>query len=261
LASRLLKVTARRARTAIAISDAVAKDIGQVLPFLPVTTILNAIDLQEFSPGRANGGALDTLSGMPSAPEGTVRIGLIATYARWKGQAVFLQAAARVCASMPKHRLRFYIVGGPIYATGASQFSVAELRELIAELHLQDTAGLIPFQANLLEIYRGLDVVVHSSTRAEPFGRSIVEAMACARPTVVSAAGGAKELVRPGITGLIHSPADVDGLASAIERLVRSPELRAGLGNAARNEACKRFARNRLGPSLVNVYNSLLGGG
>src|SRR5262249_13053440 len=73
------------------------------------------------SRGRGDGAALDRLAGLEVAPPGTARVGLVATYARWKGQEVFLQAASQVDA-------RFYVVGGPVYRTRGSQFSLEELR-------------------------------------------------------------------------------------------------------------------------------------
>src|SRR5438270_602078 len=67
---------------------------------------------------------LDAASGLAPAPPGTVRVGLVATFATWKGQDVFLEAAARVPADLPA---RFYIVGGPLYRTGGSQWTREEL--------------------------------------------------------------------------------------------------------------------------------------
>ena len=51
---------------------------------------------------------------------------------------------------------------------------------------------------------------------------------------IVSAAGGAEELVTDGVDALTHAPGDVDGLARCIERLVADPALRARLGAAGR---------------------------
>ena len=87
------------------------------------------------------------------------------------------------------------------------------------------------------DVYRMLDVVVHASTRPEPFGLTIAEAMACGKPVVVAAAGGAAELFTPGHDGLGHPPGDVVGLADAIARLAADPALRARLGANARRTA------------------------
>src|SRR3954451_10470170 len=109
---------------------------------------------------------------------------------------LFLDAAAQLTARRPDLQLRYFIVGGPIYHTSGSQFSVSELTARIASLGLADRVGLISFQAEPASIYPMLDVVVHASTEPEPFGRTIVEAMACGRPVIVTRGGGSVELFK-----------------------------------------------------------------
>src|SRR5262249_41692517 len=155
-------------QTAIAISEAVNRDVQTVLPGVPIEVVRNAVDLERFCPGRVDGAALDVLAGLPSAPAGSVRVGLVATYARWKGQGVFLRAAPRL-RKEGGGPLRFYVVGGPIYHTGA-QFTPTELHALADALGLQGDVGFLPFRPEPTEVYRALDVVVHASTQPEPFG-------------------------------------------------------------------------------------------
>ena len=73
-----------------------------------MTVVYNAIDTVRFAPGVGDGARLDGLAGLPAALEGTVRLGLVATYARWKGQDLFMMAIGRVQSVRPA---RFYIVG------------------------------------------------------------------------------------------------------------------------------------------------------
>ncbi len=260
LASGLLKPCALRADLAIANSRAVAEDTRALFPRVPVHVVYNAVDVERFAPEGATV-ALDALAGLPSAPEGCLRVGLVATYARWKGQDVFLEAAARVRAERPGASVRFYIVGGPLYETPASQFSGQELRDLTVRHGLAGHVGLVPFQARPEEVFRALDVVVHASTRPEPFGRTIVEGMACARPVLVSRAGGAAELFTEGQDALGVEPGNPEALARAILSLEDAPERRARLGRAARETAVRRFSRERLGHEALPLYESLVRGG
>jgi glycosyltransferase involved in cell wall biosynthesis len=260
LVRRALRVAGVRAAAAIANSAAVAEDARRVLGRIPVYPVHNGVDTERFSPGPADGARLDALAGLPPAPEGTVRLGLVATYARWKGQEVFLQAAARLRERLPSHAVRFYVVGSPVYRTPGSQYSEEELRASAHALGLEGHVGFIPFQAEPSGIYRALDGVVHASTRPEPFGMTIVEAMACARAVVVSAAGGAAELLRSGQDALAFSPGDVQGLTEALARLVREPELRARLGEEARHSVLARFTRERYAAQVRDVYTRVLGG-
>jgi glycosyltransferase involved in cell wall biosynthesis len=254
LMSRLLGRAASRSAGAVAISHAVAEDARRVLPGLPVAVVPNAIDTDHFAPGPGDGTELDRLAGLAPAAPGTVRVGLVATFARWKGHDVFLRAARHVVDQRPGLEVRFYVVGGPIYETGGSQWSDAELRALGAELLTAGRLGFVGFRPEMPAAYRALDVVVHASTQPEPFGRTIVEAMACGRATVVAQAGGAAELFTPGENAVGVPPGDADALAAAVADLAGDPAWRRRLGERGRLTAAARFGRARLGPQLLAAY-------
>ena len=101
-------------------------------------------------------------------------------------------------------------------------------------------------------------MAVHASIRPEPFGLTIIEAMGCGKPVVVSEAGGAAELFTPDHDGLGHSPGDATGLASAIARLAADPALRARLGANARRTAVERFSQERYGREMAAIYAGFL---
>lgn len=241
---------APRVRVVIANSRAVAADARRVLGRVPVVPILNSVDPVQFSPGPADPRCL----GGPAEPA-AVRVGLVATYARWKGQDVFLEALARLPAGV-----RGYVVGGPIYQTAGSQFTRHELEQRAKALGLAGRVTFVPFQPDPAAVYRALDIVVHASTRPEPFGRTVAEAMACGRPVVATAAGGVTELFADGVTAVGVRPNDPAALAAAIGRLVDDPGLRAKLGDAARATAGERFSPERFGRELAAVYHEVLGG-
>jgi glycosyltransferase involved in cell wall biosynthesis len=253
----LLRRASARVRAVVAISEAVATDVRTVLPGLRVETVLNAVDLEQFYPGIGDGDELDRRAGLPPAPIGTVRVGIIATYARWKGQLSMLDAASKLASDAQQLPVRWYIVGGPIYHT-AAQFTEEELRKEAKRLGLTDRVGFVPFVANPATVYRSLDVVVHASTQPEPFGLTVAEAMACGRSVVVSAAGGAAELFTERVDALGFPPGDSDRLAAAVRRLVVDQDLRIRLGEAARVTAERRFDSRRFGREIAAVYCSLM---
>ena len=249
-------IAARHADKAIAISTAVAKDTRLLLPSLRTTVVENAIDLDHFAPQGAVID-LDKIAGVQSADQGTVRIGLVATYAKWKGHYAFLDAARRVLDRRPETPPRFYVIGGPIYDT-AGQFTVAELTDYARSIGLGDRVVFVPFQKETASVYRALDVVVHASTQPEPFGLVIAEAMACGRAVIVSAAGGAADLFTDGVDALGHPPGDVAALAEAMSRLVEDSPLRRRLGERAVETACARFGMERYADQLRSAYASVL---
>jgi glycosyltransferase involved in cell wall biosynthesis len=244
----------------VANSRAVAADALSIAPSLTVRTVYNGIDLSEFRCGPRDGSYLARLAGLEPPSEETLGIGLIATYAWWKGHRRFLESAAEVLAMHPRRALRFYVVGGPIYRTGGSEVTEAALRELVRSHHgLEGHVGFVPFQQDAGAVHRSLDIVVHASERPEPFGRTIVEAMASGRAVVAARAGGAAELVRHRETAMAYEPNAPGALARAVLELVNDAALRERLGRAARLEAEARFDRARLGPELFGIYQELLG--
>ncbi len=257
LMRRLLWPFRKRCSAAIVNSKSVAKDLAAVLPGLRIVPIYNAIDLQCFSPAgdRLD---LDAKAGLAPAAAGTVRVGLIATFARWKGHKVFLEALARLSADVP---VRGYIIGGPIYQTDGSQWSALELRQEADRLGLAGKVGFTGFLEDTSAAMRSLDVVVHASTQPEPFGMVIIEGMACGRAVVASQAGGAAELFDDGENALAHPPGDAAALARQIERLSRDQGLRNKLGKRGRTTAELHYHGQRLAAELLDLYREVAGDG
>ena len=252
--ARLLRRYADRCAAVVANSQSVADDVRQVCGgAVPVHPVWNAIDLDRFAPDGPRID-LDAVSGLPAAGD-VLRVGLVATFARWKGHETFLRALAMLPASL---RVRGYIVGGPVYETSGSQTSVFELRELVRALGLEDRVGFTGFVPDASTAMRALDIVVHASTDPEPFGLVIAEAMACRKPVVVSRAGGASELIEPGVNALAFTPGEAAELARCIEELAGDANLRERLGLAGRSMAEQRFHRRRMASELTPIYESLV---
>jgi glycosyltransferase involved in cell wall biosynthesis len=222
------------------------------VPPIDVHVVHNAVDLRAFAPDGPSDD-LDERAGLarPSVP--TVRIGLVATFARWKGHETFLRAIAALPRDLA---LRAYVIGEPLYDTAGSQHTLAELRACAAGLGIADRVGFTGFLRAPYAM-RALDVVVHASTRPEPFGLVIAEAMACGRAVVTSATGGAREIVQPGIDAIVHTPGDAASLCDAIARLATDSALRRELGAHARASACVKFDPDRLASETIAVYEQL----
>ena len=123
--ARFLRWSVRHCDAVVANSASVAADVHASLrPAVPVVAVHNAVDLQRFSPSGVRLD-LDRLAGLPPAPAGTVRVGLVGTFGRWKGHTTFLDAVARL-GETPS--VRAYVIGGALYHTAGSQYSVEELR-------------------------------------------------------------------------------------------------------------------------------------
>jgi glycosyltransferase involved in cell wall biosynthesis len=163
---------------------------------------------------------------------------------RWKGQDVFIRAMAQVAKKIPN--ARGVIVGAwhrederPGMLGGGESYA-NELRALAEQL-----GAPIAFAGFIRDpglAYAAADVVTHTSTLPEPFGRITIEAMMASRPAVAANAGAQPEIVVPNETGLLTPLGDADVLANALVELFSSPLRREAMGRAGQLRAQEYFS-------------------
>ena len=248
----LLRLVSSRCALIIANSQSVAADIRHHMrDSVRVVVIYNGIDLIEFSP---NGPAV--LPGAAgSVKENAFHVALIATFANWKGHMTFLKAIRIMSTRMP---VSAFIVGGPIYDPTGSQVTLDQLRRTAEQYGIAESVCFTGNVEHTAPIMRAMDVVVHASTKPEPFGRVVAEAMGCARATVVSRAGGACEVMEEGVTSLGHEPGNQEQLATALETLAGNRALRDEMGKAGRERAERLFGRDLIATQLLPEYEGLM---
>lgn len=239
----LLKWWASVPDQVLAISQSIADDCRKTFPPDRVHLFYDGIDTLNYSP---EGDTVDFGS--------SLNIGMVATYARWKGQDLFIKMAKEVLNKLPDEKLNFIIVGGPIYQTVGSQFSKQELENLVFEAGLVGKVQFKDFTANTPAVYRGLDIVVHASTKLEPFGRSIAEAMACARATIVPNCGGSGEIIEAGFSAMGYEISNVSDLSAQVIKLIQEPELRKKISVNARKRVLSQFSLPQISENLCKAY-------
>jgi len=107
--------------------------------------------------------------------------------------------------------------------------------------------------------YHAADLfVLPSTSAAEGFGISMLEAMASGTPAVSTELGtGTSWVNRNNVTGLVVAPADAAALGSAIQSLVSDPQRLAAMGFEARQRARLEFSRSSMLESLTSLYASV----
>jgi len=98
------------------------------------------------------------------------------------------------------------------------------------------------------------DIFVLPSYR-EGFGTSVIEAAACGLPSVCSRIYGLSDAVVDGMTGLLHTPADIDDIERQLEVLLLDERLRLQLGESARRRAVDEFGQKRLTDSFKSYVD------
>jgi glycosyltransferase involved in cell wall biosynthesis len=187
-------------------------------------------------------------------PEGVPAFGIAGCLQEWKGQHVFLEAAAQVLARLPQARA--VVLGAP-----PAQECVPyerRLREMAALSGFADRIVFTGHRDDTPRVLAAVDVWVHASVIPEPFGMVVGEAMAARKPVIAAKAGGPIEIVDDGVTGLLTTPGDVDQLAQALLRLLADPHLRACMGAAGRLRVSERFGLDRHVELTQRVYERAL---
>ena len=112
--------------------------------------------------------------------------------------------------------------------------------------------------ADVRAVWRRAAIAVLPSTYGEGVPKALLEAAACARPIVASDVPGCREVVRPGETGLLVPPRDIEGLADAIAALASDPVRRKAMGRAGRELIEREFAEEIVARETLAVYDAAL---
>ena len=131
------------------------------------------------------------------------------------------------------------------------------LQELIEAQGVEDVMHLAGFTPHVGALLRNARVSVLPSP-AEPFGLAVVEAMAHRRAVVAVDAGGPREIVVPGQTGLLVPPHDPHALAQAIDELLQNPDRAAAMGEAGFEHYQNHFTAARMARQTAQVYRRAL---
>lgn len=208
--------------------------------------VYNGIDIERFetAPRQPDDWLQDCLDVPSSAP----LVGMFSRLAPWKGQHVLVEAIAELPGT---HAV---LVGDSLFR-GDEPYE-DRLRRSAHRHQVEDRVHFLGFRDDIPRLMHAVDVVVHASTAPEPFGRVIVEGMLAGRPVVATRAGGAREIIDHGETGLLTPPDDSDALAQALDRLLSNPDAARSLARAGRRHAQRRFSLQTMRDAIAAVIRS-----
>ena len=176
-------------------------------------------------------------------------VGHFSRLSPWKGQHVLLEALAQC-----PENIGAVFVGDALFG---EQSYVEQLHLQVRQLGLENRVRFLGFQSPITPLMAACDLIVHSSTAPEPFGRVIVEAMLCRKPVIAAEAGGAIELVEHGRTGWLCLPANSYSLAEQIKICQQQPQLATTVAEAGYLEARQRFTQVTIQHQLSGLLTAL----
>jgi glycosyltransferase involved in cell wall biosynthesis len=235
----------KRVSSVIAVSGAVREALIECegVPSRKVITVFNGIDSSEYCQFIDRMDARRAL-GLPI--EAQILL-CVARLSPEKGQCYLLKAIEHVHGNFPDIHL---LLAGD----GPSQ---QELIQQSESLGIKDTVHFLGMRNDIPLLLAASDVLVLPSLY-EGFGLAIIEAMFAARPVICTDAGGPREIVQHGITGLLVPPANVNALAKAIKQILNDPAQAAIMGCVGRTNAAVKFTIQRMVAETEAIYDQLL---
>jgi len=115
-------------------------------------------------------------------------------------------------------------------------------------------------QQDVLPLLSIADLFVLPSAQ-ESFGLAALEAMACEVPVVASNVGGLPEVIEHGVTGFLHEPDDLDGMAASAISVLTDARRHREMAEAARRRVHEQFCDERVVPLYEALYSDVVGEG
>jgi glycosyltransferase involved in cell wall biosynthesis len=245
---KVLAMLSRRCDLAVCISRYVASQFRKyVSASVPATVVYNIIDLKRFHP------SVLPPADLRKEPD-EIWYGMVGAITPLKGHDVFLDAAERVLAHLPK--AVFVIVGSNPYITEAGLEYEGRLRRRVASSSLRDRVKFVGFRGDIPGVCSQLDVLVQPNRGPEGLGRSVLEAMACSVPVISVNKWGPAELIDDSRSGLLFTPLDTEQLTAHMLTLGRSGSLRRIMGNRGHDWV----QRNLVATELADKFDRILAG-
>jgi glycosyltransferase involved in cell wall biosynthesis len=256
----------------------VAQAFRALARHLPAGVVVNSTStLAELSQGRPLRFSAIAHDGVPpeafeapvraDTPEqtGGPRVILVGRISPWKGQDVFIRAAAQLAQAGTN--ARFQIVGSAMF--GEEEYA-RSLHRLAAETGVAERVEFLGFREDIPALLQSAAIVVHASTIGEPFGQVVIEGMAAGKPVIATDGGALREIVvsgtiegppAPGETGLLVPMGDAQALAAAIAALLADPERARAMGRAGRCRVQQQFTISQTARKVEAAFDRLLAGG
>jgi glycosyltransferase involved in cell wall biosynthesis len=209
----------------------------------------NGIDLDRFDPRRLGPSVRAEARTELGIADDEVVVGTVARLVAEKG---YLELFAAAPLLGPRTVVIAAGAEDPQKADALSPVALARARS--------DGVRLLGHRDDIERLYAAMDVFVLASHR-EGFPRAAMEAASMGLPVVATDVRGCREVVRPGLTGLVFPRGDVAALARAVKTLVDHPGQRDRMGRASRALALERFDERDVVRAVFDTYDDPALGG
>lgn len=174
----------------------------------------------------------------------------IARLERDKGIQNIIRSLPLILKEFPDTKLM--IVGDGSYAS--------KLKKMVKKLKIENNViftGMLTFES-LPEYFNACDIFVNPTIRQNGYDLTILEAMACEKPVVVSNIGSVPTVINDGADGILVPPGDIKKLAEGVIQVLKDKEMAEHLGKAARRKVVEKFSAESMVEGTLKVYEEVI---
>ena len=182
-----------------------------------------------------------------------LKIALVGCLVPWKGQKVLIKAIDKLIRQGLK--VKAFIIGG---TAKKDKWYERELKALVKKLSLEESVIFTGRRNDIPALLKYMDIIVHTSTEPEPFGRVIIEAMAMGKPIIATKIGAPVEIIKDGVNGFLVPPGEPNFLAKHIRKISKNKEFLKFIGKNARKQVEKNYSIKIHTKIIENLYRSIL---
>lgn len=211
-----------------------------------LVVIPSSVDLERFRPGPGRAEVREML-GLGDRPV----LAFTGRLVPHKGIDALLRALVR----LPPDVMLLVVGRGP---------TLPDLTRTAARLGVKERVRFCPnvSDGDLPRFLQAADLFVFpSQNRLEGFGLAVAEAMAAGLPAIIADMPGVREVIEPGVDGLLVEPLIPEDIAEKVRSLLDDPERRRRMAAAARRRAEERYGVQVVTGQLLSLYRSLLAAG
>ncbi len=176
-------------------------------------------------------------------------IGMVAQFVEWKRHHLFLDALEAI-SSRPWHA----VLAGAAF--NSNDEYIKSISDRLSVPPLLGRVSVIGWIDNCTEMYQAMDVSVLTSHN-EPFGRVLIESMACGIPVIAIDEGGPREIIRKGDSGLLVE-ANPAAIATAISYLLDNKEKSDKIAGTGRQYVIDNYNHVAMRERLDIIYSELI---
>jgi glycosyltransferase involved in cell wall biosynthesis len=234
----------------VAVSRSVAIDLLGKDPRRKSTVVYDGLRETDFGPCPSD--CPGEARGNPAAGAQIPTLGMVGRITSWKGQHVFIEAAAFL--KQRGFALRLEIVGAPLFGEEAYR---RELQSLVQHWGVEDRVTFLGAVEDVPQRIRAWTALVHASISPDPCPNVVLEAMAAGVPVVGSDGGGVPEILEEGRLGWLFPMGNASALADVLEGILSNPSKALAIARDAWAHASRFFTSRRVAEEVERCWSGL----